>query len=79
MTLIRVQRDSDQKIFTNDISNAESIIEIHFCASYTQVIVQELKPSGYQTKDIICEPIGTTANPIDLIATQNDDTGKFLN
>ena len=28
--------------------------------------------------EIICPPTGTSPNPIDLIATQEDDKGVFL-
>lgn len=77
--MISVKRDRDGKVFTNNMSAKESIYEIHFCTSYTQVKVQELDEDGnLKSLDIICNPEGTKANCIDLIATQNDDTGTFV-
>lgn len=76
---ISVKRDSDNKVFTTNMSDTESIYEIHFCTSYTQVKVQELNESGELiSKDIICPPIGTVGNFVDMIAVQNDDTGIII-
>lgn len=61
------------------MSEKESIYEIHFCTSYTQVRVQELDENGkLKSLDIICKPEGTQPNWIDSIATQDDDTGTFV-
>jgi hypothetical protein len=69
-------RDSDGKQFTTNMSNDEGIYEMHFCTSYTQVMIQEIGDDGkLKNKEIICPPHGTEPNPIDLIATQNDETG----
>lgn len=77
--MIKVKRNSDGKVFTNDMSERESIYEIHFCTSYTQVLIQEDGDDGILTsKDIICESMGTSPNPLDLIATQDDETGMFI-
>jgi len=78
--VISVKRDRDGKIFTNDMSAKESIYEIHFCTSYTQVRVQELDEDGkLLSREIICKAVGTNANWVDLMAIQDDDdTGTFL-
>ena len=77
--LISVKRDSDDKVFTTNMSEKEGIYEMHFCTSYTQVKVQELNQSGELiSKDIICPPIGTVGNFVDMIAIQNDDTGIII-
>ena len=77
--MISVKRDGDGKIFTSDMSAKESIYEIHFCTSYTQVKVQELNEDGkLKSIDIICKPVGTNASWVDLIATRDDDTGTFV-
>jgi len=77
--MIKVKRDKDGKVFTTDMSQDEGIYEMHFCTSYTQVMIQEFNEEGRLTnREIICEPAGTKANWIDLIATQEDDTGAFV-
>jgi len=77
--MIAVKRDRDGKVFSNDMSEKESIYEIHFSTSYTQVKVQELDENGGLVScDIICRPFGARVNWVDLIATQPDDTGFFL-
>lgn len=77
--MIAVRRDRDGKIFTIDMSKDECIYEMHFCTSYTQVRVQEADEKGkLQSKDIICLPVGSTPSSLDLIATQDDDTGEWF-
>lgn len=77
--MISVKRDRDGKVFTNDMSVRESIYEIHFCTSYTQVKVQEYGEDGkMRSSDIICKPVGVQVNWVDLIAIQDDDTGTFV-
>lgn len=77
--MIKVKRDSDGKVFTNNMSERECIYEIHFCTSYTQVMIQEEDEEGkLKSKEIICAPLGTKANPVDLIATQDDEIGRFI-
>lgn len=77
--MIKVKRNSDGKVFTNDMSEREGIYEIHFCTSYTQVMIQEEDESGkLESKAIICDPVGTKQNPVDLIATQDDEAGIFI-
>jgi len=77
--MIKVKRHKDGKIFTTDMSIDDGIYEMHFCTSYTQVMIQETNKEGkLQSKEIICKPIGTKPNWVDLIAIQDDDTGEFL-
>lgn len=78
--MIKVKRKSDGQVFTTDMSadNKFKITEIHFCTSYTQVIVQEEKDGKFPTMDLIVEPIGSIPNAVDLIATQNDEAGEFV-
>lgn len=74
---ISVTQKSDGKVYTNDMSNENKmcILEIHFCTSYTQVIVQDEIDGKFTTHDIICDPVGTKPNLVDLIAIQDDETG----
>lgn len=73
---ILVKRHKDKAVFSSDMSSKKTITEIHFCTSYTQVFVQEdLGDNKFNHAEIICEPIGSKPNWIDLIAIQNDDTG----
>ena len=74
---IVVTRDSDKRVFSSDMSGDDSIIEIHFCTSYTQVVVQEMIEGKGVCHDIICPPLGSTPNPIDFIATQGDEIGTM--
>ena len=77
--IIKVKRSKDGKIFTTDMSENEGIYEMHFCTSYTQVMIQEMNGDGVlQEGEIICLPEGTEPNWIDEIATQEDDTGAFV-
>ncbi|MDT2832378.1 hypothetical protein P7H62_15430 [Vagococcus carniphilus] len=78
--LIKV-RDSKGKVFSNDTSNFECIIEIHFCTSYTQVVVQEKDVETDETifRDIII-PIENKNNleqVIDMIAVKSDEIGSW--
>ena len=77
---IKVQRFKDGRIFTSDMSGKDDacIIEIHFCTSYTQVVIQEKKEDKFVTYSLICDPSGSKPNIIDSIATGNDDEGIFL-
>jgi len=78
--VIKVKRHKDGKCFTNDISKNECIYEIHFCTSYTEVMVQEVDSEGnLRDKQIICQAVGGTESDwIELIATQDDDIGEFV-
>jgi hypothetical protein len=77
--MFSVKRDRDGKVFTSDMSAEDYIYAIHFCTSYTQVKVQELGEDGIlMSSDIICKPVGTQANWVDLFAIQDDDTGTFI-
>jgi len=78
---IKVKRLSDGKIFSNDMNdeNNRCILAINFCSSYTQVTVQEEVNGKFPPSDIICAPIGTDPNWIDLIAPKDDERGVFVN
>lgn len=80
--LIQVKRKTDGKIFSSDMSNEnkDCILSIGFCTSYTQVTVQEENEDGtkFEKSDVICPPIGTESNWVDLIACQGDLEGEFL-
>lgn len=77
--MISVKRNKDGKIFTTDMSARDRIYEMHFCTSYTQVMIHEEVEGGFSmSKEIICPAFGTNPNPIDLIAIQGDDTGVIL-
>lgn len=79
--LIKV-KDREGNIYSNDMSidNDKSIIEIHFCTSYTQAIVQdtlvnEQGTTTYPTKDIII-PL-ENPNWVDMIAVNEDEIGEW--
>jgi len=77
--MIAVKRHRDGKVFTTDMSKDDGIYEMHFCTSYTQVMIQEADDEGrLKNSEIICKPVGTEPNWVDLIATQDDDTGEFV-
>ncbi len=50
------------KIYTNDMSRINGIIEIHFCSSYTQVVVQDIIAIGGEAtssaRDLFLKPFG---------------------
>ena len=73
--IIKVKRDKDGEVFTSDMSTSRGIIEIHFCTSYTQVIIQEEIDGKFPESHIICPPEGSEPSWIDQIATVGDDTG----
>lgn len=77
--MISVKRNRDGKVFTSDMSKSDGIYEIHFCTSYTQVMIQEEIEGELVNKEVICEPVGTKASFVDLIAIQDDDLGCFIN
>lgn len=78
--MIKVKRNRDGKVFTIDMSEKETIYEIHFCTSYTQVRIQEHGENGPYTKnDIFVKPIGTKTNCIDQLAFDGtEDWGEWL-
>lgn len=76
--MVTVKRTHDNKLFTSNMSNDESIYEIHFCTSYTQAKVYEIIDDKRISKDIICPAIGTVCGLVDAIAIQDDDTGVFI-
>ena len=79
--LIKV-RDSKGKVFSNDMSNFECIIEIHFCTSYTQVVVQEKDTETNKTinRDIVIpiENENSIEQAIDMIAVKTDEIGGVV-
>jgi len=82
--LIKVKDKKTGVIYSTNMmdGNKHSILEINFCTSYTQVTVQdEIEVDGkteYPTHDIILPPFGTTPNWVDLIATQDDNEGVWI-
>jgi hypothetical protein len=77
--VIKVKRHKDGKVFTSGMSQNEGIYEMHFCTSYTQVMIYETDEEGnIQEAEVICEPIGTECSFVDSIAIQDDDTGEFV-
>ena len=77
--MISVKRTRDGKVFTSDMSKSDGIYEIHFCTSYTEVMIQEEIEGNLVSERIICEPVGTKASFVDLIAIKDDDLGVFIN
>ena len=81
---LKVKNKRTGVIYTSDMSdsNKHVITEINFCTSYTQVSVQdEIISNGktlFPVHDIILKAIGTESNWVDLIATQNDDDGEWV-
>jgi len=78
--LIRVRDNVTGKIYSNDMSenNNLSILEIHFCTSYTQVEVQEINNGKGLTHTICIQPLGTKPNWIDLVAIQDSNAGSWV-
>ena len=82
---IEVKDKQTGKVYSNDfgVDHGQSILEIHFCTSYTQVVVQDVIPVGdklsYPAKSLILPPLGSKPNPIDLIATDGDHEGEWIN
>jgi hypothetical protein len=76
--IIKVKRHWDGKIFTSDMSDpyGDVIIEIHFCTSYTQVIVQDKEEK--QAVSIMILDEGTKPSIIDTFAIQGIGTGSFV-
>ena len=79
--LIKV-KDKEGNIYTNNMSksNDKSILEIHFCTSYTQVVVQDtiVNDEGvtiYSEKDIII-PL-ENPNWADMIAVDDNEIGEW--
>ena len=81
--LISVRNKRTGKVYDSSMKSDASILEIHFCTSYTEVIVQDeiVNDSGnksYPTHSIFI-PVESNSSWIDLIAIQNDDEGEFVN
>ena len=75
MSSIVVKRLCDGKIFTSDMTAKDTILEMHFSTSYTQVEVQEEGEDGrFISGSIIV--YNKDSNPLDLLAiTDNDKEG----
>lgn len=68
-------------VYTNNMSdkNKHCILELHFCTSYTQIVVQDELDGNYNTHEIFVEPVGSKSNMLDLIAIKDDDhEGVFI-
>jgi hypothetical protein len=81
--LIQVKENATDIIYDNDMSkDKHSILEIHFCTSYTQVVVQDKIEEGgqilYPKHSIIIPPLNSRPNWIDEIATQGDNAGIWI-
>ena len=82
--LIKVKDNKTGIIYSTNMvdSNKHSILGMNFCTSYTQVTVQdEIEVDGqtqYPTHDIILPPFGTKPNWVDLIASQDDNDGVWI-
>lgn len=80
---LKVRDLKTNTIYSSNMSdnNKHCILEIHFCTSYTQVVVQdEVEEAGgkvYPSHDIVLPPIGSEVNWVDLIATQEDNQGEW--
>ena len=72
-------------IYSSDMSdeNDNSILSINFCTSYTEVEVQDRVfkdgVTKFPTHTIILPPLGSSPNWVDLIATQEDNEGEWIN
>jgi len=69
-------KDREGNVYTNDMTNPKTIIEIHFGTSYTQVIVQDEidgynGDKRYMHKDVI---IPTSSG---FIAIDEDEIGEW--
>jgi len=83
--IIKVKDLTTGTIYTSDMSdsNKNVILAINFCTSYSQVNVQTETIVSckvhYVTHDIIVPPVGSEVNWVDLIATQKDNKGEWVN
>jgi len=80
-------KDSDGNVFTSDmnIESDYSILEIHFCTSYTTIEVQypvidENGNKAFKTKSIYTEPDNNRMGAIDYLAFNgSEEFGEFIN
>lgn len=78
-------KDHEGNVYTNNMNDKRVILEIHFCTSYTQAVVQEEVVdeegnSKFMTKDIIIpnkENEGTLESSLDFIAVNEDELGSW--
>lgn len=77
---IRIRDLKSGHIYTNDMSdnNNHSILEMHFCTSYTQASVQDRIGSKYITRNVILPPMGSTPDPLDYIALADESHGEWV-
>ena len=83
--LIQVIDSETNVVYSNSmrISNKHTILEIHFCTSYTQVRVQdEIIENGnirYPQHDLFLDPLDGSMDWADFIAiTDNDHLGEWI-
>lgn len=77
-------KDINGQLYTNDMSdnNKHVIIEMHFCTSYTQIIVQDTVEEGektiYPTKNVIVPLESDTLDyALDMMAITDDEIGEW--
>jgi hypothetical protein len=82
---IKVKDTNTGVIYSNDMAkgNKHTILEIHFCTSYTQVKVQdeevnEVGGNCWPKHDIIIPSELSKVNWVDMIAVQNDPIGEWV-
>lgn len=81
---VAIKQNDTGQIYSNDMGadNKHSILAMHFCTSYTQVVVQDEVDGKFPTHDIILPAFGTEPNglsyAIDHMATQNDPEGEWI-
>ena len=80
--LIKVKDKTTNKVYTNEMDNDCCITEIHFCTSYTQVVVQDVinkdGKTTYPNHDVILPPLKSEPYWVDLIAIQNSNIGEWI-
>jgi hypothetical protein len=82
--LLKIKDKKTDVIYTSDMSdqNIHAILSLNFCTSYTEVEVQDkIEEDGkitYPKHTVILPPIGTKPYWVDLIATQEDNDGEWV-
>lgn len=77
---IKIKQLDTGIIYSSDMSdsNKHSILEMNFCTSYTEAVVQDERDGTYPTHSIILPPIGTSPNWVDMTATQEEALGEWV-
>lgn len=74
---LKVQDKATGKIYGFSSNPTENtIIEIHYCTSYFQFVIQEYNEGRYIIKNLIC-PFDN-ANPIDLMCIGEGELGEIV-